>query len=67
MGINLIRRLVITYLSIEDKFVFESCFQKAINFQIASLITRKAVYILARSSQAVKLGKKLDGFDRHCP
>jgi hypothetical protein len=37
------------------------------NFLIASLITKKEVHIPARSSQSVRIGAKLDGFDRHCP
>jgi hypothetical protein len=43
MDLDLIRRLGITYLSVEDKFAFESCVQKAMNFQIALLITRKVL------------------------
>jgi hypothetical protein len=56
MGLDLIRRLGITYLSIEDNFVFESCFQKAMNFQIASLIIRKDIHIPARTSKLIKIG-----------
>jgi hypothetical protein len=41
MGLDLIRRLDIKYLSLGDIFVFKSCFQKAMNYKIASLITKK--------------------------
>jgi hypothetical protein len=67
MGLDLIRKLGITYLSVEDKFIFESCFQKSMIFQIAFLIPKKEMHIPVRSSQPVKVGNKLDGFDRHCP
>jgi hypothetical protein len=33
MVLPLIRRIGITYLSMEDIFMFESCFQKAINLK----------------------------------
>jgi hypothetical protein len=56
MGLDLIRKIGITYLSVEDNFMFESCTQKAMNFQIASLITKKDVLIPARSSQSVRFG-----------
>jgi hypothetical protein len=37
------------------------------NFHIASPITRKAMHLLVRSSQSMKIETKLDGNDRQCP
>jgi hypothetical protein len=52
---------------VEGKFVLESCFQKEMYLQIPSLITSKEVHMTARSSKSIKIGTKLDGFDRLCP
>jgi hypothetical protein len=53
MGLDLIRRMVITYLSVEDMFIFESCFQKAINF---TKRVRNDSRISARSSKNGTMG-----------